>query len=602
MAEAKGFGVVTLLKATLLASGISVISCASNGQPNEAASRESDELVIIEDAEAGGFKPERVAEDTGGVEPPAPGARGSEKDPKAALARRVPDASGLVAGVADDNKQFNYFLGFLNTYGDRVENLIIDVSERIVLQIDDEAGMAVSNATVQVFAGEALLCEGLSYADGSFLFFPSEHDPELVEYRALISYEQSEETVSIPRFGKRSINIILQRLRVIPDPVSLDLLFILDTTGSMGDEIQRLKLTIELINLNLTALALRPRVRFGMVLYKDRQDEYVTHVVPLTEDLESFRRALNAVQASGGGDLPEDLQSALHDGLNKISWNGEGVRLAFVITDATAHLDYGQEHTYVSAVQEARRQGIKIYSVGTSGLDLAGEYVLRQISQYTAAKYIFLTHGEQGESEGGEPGSVSHHTGANYQTDKLEAIIIRVAKEELSHLTDSPLEVDADYFLATKDSDEKREETLRKLFAQALSQLVDYSSIGIRNGTPTAAAPIVPTPDSMALDAEYFSEQLMLSLSQHDVFRMVERRDLQAVLEELELQLSGLLDEKNAAKVGQLIGADLLVISRMYVRDTEYELFLRLLRVETGEILSVTKSVVDRQLGLQYGE
>ncbi len=63
------------------------------------------------------------------------------------------------------------------------------------------------------------------------------------------------------------------------------------------------------------------------------------------------------------------------------------------------------------------------------GLDLGGEYVLRQISQYTYGTYIFLTYGERGESEGGVAGSVSHHTGANYQTDRLEAIIIRLARQ-----------------------------------------------------------------------------------------------------------------------------------------------------------------------------
>ncbi len=51
---------------------------------------------------------------------------------------------------------------------------------------------------------------------------------------------------------------------------------------------------------------------------------------------------------------------------------------------------------------------------------------------------------------GREPGSVSHHTGANYQTDKLEAIIIRFAREELVHLTDKPLDQEQDYFLAQK--------------------------------------------------------------------------------------------------------------------------------------------------------
>ncbi len=79
-----------------------------------------------------------------------------------------------------------------------------------------------------------------------------------------------------------------------------------------------------------------------------------------------------------------------------------------------------------------------------------GEFILRQISQYTQGRYIFLTYGERGESEGGKEGSVSHHTGANFQTDKLESIIIRFAKEELAYLTDQPLEEGEAYFDAKK--------------------------------------------------------------------------------------------------------------------------------------------------------
>jgi hypothetical protein len=134
-----------------------------------------------------------------------------------------------------------------------------------------------------------------------------------------------------------------------------------------------------------------------------------------------------------------------------VSWNRDGIRLAFVITDAPAHLDeYGPSYTYVDAVHDARKLGIKFFSVGTGGLPLEGELVLRQVAQYTYGKYIFLTYGESGESEGGAPGSVSHHTGANFRTDKLETIIIRFAKEELAFLTNQPLQESEDYFQANR--------------------------------------------------------------------------------------------------------------------------------------------------------
>ena len=512
-------------------------------------------------------------------------------------AAAAPSASGLQAGFADDNKQFNYFVNFLAEYGD-VEHLPIPVQERIVLKVTDSAGKAVPNAEVSVSADGALLAAGRTYADGTFLFFPSEHAASTGRYTASVTAQRESRSVGFERTGKRQIDVKMQAARPVFQAVPLDILFILDTTGSMGEEIQRLKTTIEIINLNLGALSSRPRVRFGLVLYRDQGDEYATRIVPLTENLADFKRSLADVGADGGGDDPEDLQSALHDAMRGIRWNADGIRLAFVITDAAPHLDYGQDYTYVDAAHDARRNGIKIFSVGTGGLDITGELPLRQISQYTYAKFIFLTYGERGESAGGAPGSVSHHTGSNFQTDKLEAIIIRFAREELSNLTDQPLMDEGDWFQASRTGGEEKAETLTKLFDMAISQIVDYASFRIPAGTSVAALPIVPQSEGQAADAEYFSEQAVLSLARNRTFSVVERKDLQAILKELELQMSGIADEANAARVGKILNAEMLLTSRMFDRTEGYEVFIKLLRVQTGEILSVTKLVIDKGLGL----
>ena len=511
----------------------------------------------------------------------------------------IPAASGLSAGFADDNKQFNYFVNFLAEYSDDVPSIPIPVQERIILKITDQSGKPVPNAAVTVTGGGKPLAEGATYADGTFLFFPSEHEAGLSGYTALVSAEKTKKEVVIERGGRRQVDVELQMQRPSYANVPLDILFVLDTTGSMGEEIDRLKATIDIINLNLGSLSSKPAVRFGLVLYRDREDEYVTGVVPLTADLAKFQRELAKAEADGGGDDPEDLQAALADAMKKISWDPRGIRLAFIITDAAPHLDYAdQAYTYVDASRDARRKGIKVFSVGTGGLELDGELVLRQISQYTYARYIFLTYGEGGESEGGAPGSVSHHTGANYQTDKLEAIIIRLAREELAFLTDQPIEEEGDFFQAVKIPTEEKTQTLAKLFDMAISQIIDYASIRIPAAVPTGALPIAPQTDAQKPDAEYFSEQLVLSLARNGTFAAVERKDLQSVLGELELQMSGITDEANAAKVGKVMGAQMLLTGRLFDRADAYEIFLKLLRVETGEILSVTKLVVDKKLGL----
>jgi len=510
----------------------------------------------------------------------------------------TPSASGLKAGFADDNKQFNYFVDFLRKYAPQVQHYPLPIEERIILKVKDKDDKSIANAGITIYDGQQRLCGGKTYADGTFLFFPSEHAPALSRYRAVVACQQGREELTIDRQGPRELTVRFDRSRIVAARTPLDILFVMDTTGSMGEEINRLKNTIEIINLNLTSLSSRPLIRFGMVLYKDRGDAYVTRVIPLTEDLEKFRAELNRVQAGGGGDNPEDLQSALKDGIEKISWHPDAIRLCYIITDAAAHLDYGQTYTYVNAVHDAREMGLKMFTIGTGGLDISGEYLLRQISQYTYAKYIFLTYGERGEAEGGKEGSVSHHTGANFQTDKLESIIIRFTKEELSYLSDQPLTDGDAYFQAVSRDDEKKDDTLQKLFAQATAQLIDYSSLHIDPGTPASLIPFLPAKPEATANAEYFTEQMGFSLSKIKTFRMVERKDMQKIFDELKLQGTGIVDDRSAAAAGKLMGARMIIVGKLYLAEDNYELFLKLLRVETGEVLAVNKLKIDRKLGL----
>jgi len=509
----------------------------------------------------------------------------------------VPSASGLKAGYSDDNQQFNYFVNFLKEY-DSVPHYVYDVSERITVRVLDSLGKPVANAKVTVGSGGSNLATGLTYADGGFRFYPAALGSKAPSYEVRVEAGTQSARAAVQRDGPRLVELRLGGARTVSLPVPLDVLFVMDTTGSMGEEIERLKSTIDIIHANLAELKPRPLIRFGLVLYKDHGDEYITRVVPLTEDLESFQRKLAPVAADGGGDGPEDLESALDDAVNRVAWNKNGLRLAFVVTDAEAHLDYGRDYTYVSAANDARAKAIKLYTIGTGGLPLEGEYVLRQVAQLTDARYIFLTYGERVESAGGAEGSVSHHTGSNFQTDKLESIIIKFVKEEVANLSDVPISVPDEYFDARTVKDESRDQTLSTLFGEAIGNLADYSTYQITAATPCVVLPVAVSGDGFGPTAEYFGERLMMAAAEARRWKPVERKDLQKVLAELELQLSGLVDEGSVAKVGGLLGADVMVSSTLYKRADRYELFLKLIRVSTAEVLAVTRAKIDLDLGL----
>ena len=79
-------------------------------------------------------------------------------------------------------------------------------------------------------------------------------------------------------------------------------------------------------------------------------------------------------------------------------------------------------------------------------------------------------------------------------------------------------------------------------------------------------------------------------------FRLTERDNLQSILDELELQLTGLTDDSSAARVGEILGAEVLISGTLYKTGDSLELFLKMIMVETAEIMSVTKAVLDPRL------
>ena len=511
---------------------------------------------------------------------------------------KFPGFSGLKAGFSDDNEQFNYFLNFLKEFGQDIDFYPIEISERIQLKILDKNNKSIPNADVTINAKNKTCKTGKTYGDGSFFIYPLQLKIEDSDFGAEVRYKNIIKKIIIKRNGPRTIYIHLDTDRDSLKQIPVDLLFVLDVTGSMGEELERLKTSIEIINLNIASLNIKPDVRFGMVSYRDQDDDFVTKLIPFTGDLQAFQNELSNLSAKGGGDDSEDLQSALKDAMQKMDWNEQGIRLGFIITDAPTHLDYEQKYTYVNAAEDARSKAVKFFTVGTGGLEIAGEYILRQISQYTYGKYIFLTYGEEGESEGGKPGSVSHHTGSNFQTDKLEAVIIRFAKEELSYLSDIEILVDERFIQASKVDFEEKEETVEKLFTAAIDELWDYSSIALPDPVNLSVIPLSVDRESLENTAEYFTERLNFALSRMAGINLIERKNLQFIANELKIQLSGIVEVSDAAKIGQWIGADYQIIGNLYFKDGNFEAYLKLVRVSTAEILSVTKLVIDYRLGL----
>jgi len=149
----------------------------------------------------------------------------------------------------------------------------------------------------------------------------------------------------------------------------VEVVFVLDTTGSMSGLIQAAKDKIWSIASTLALAQPTPEIRMGLVAYRDRGDTYVTRVVDLSADLDSVHATLMDFVANGGGDGPESVNQALHDAVHKVSWSQDpnAYKVVFLVGDAPPHMDYQDDVQYPATVAVARQRGITVNAIQCGG-------------------------------------------------------------------------------------------------------------------------------------------------------------------------------------------------------------------------------------------
>ncbi len=179
----------------------------------------------------------------------------------------------------------------------------------------------------------------------------------------------------------------------------LDVCILLDTTGSMGDEMARIKATLARGDeASPVAGARSSTCGYGAVLYRDLGDPYVTMRHPFTGDVAAFSDALQGLDANGGGDEPESLNQGMAEAVGSARL-APGCRARACSSSPTRRRTWTTRATCPTgpALLAALDQGIRIHAVAASGLDPFGTFVFRQIAQFARGKFIFIEYGSHGE-------------------------------------------------------------------------------------------------------------------------------------------------------------------------------------------------------------
>jgi hypothetical protein len=343
----------------------------------------------------------------------------------------------VTAGVSDDNQEWAAYQEYLQRHRHLYVHHL-DVSTRYEITVVAADFMPIHDAEVKVYVGDRLIFEGRSDAGGRLFFLPN--TSQTMPYGGPCNFR----VVASKGYVAQSQSFACQDSHwqitledaVRPSATQLDLLFLLDSTGSMGDEIDKLKASIADVADQIAVLPGKPDVRYGLVAYRDQGDAYVTRNFDFSYDLGEFQHQLAEVYADGGGDEPEDLNTALHQAIHDLAWRpDDAVRMIILVADAPPHIDYNwQPYSYERDVFEAVRQGIKIFPVAASNSSETAEYVFRQLAQISGGKFVFLTYEDADDPSSG-PGAETTHDVENYSVNTLDKLIVKLVREELAKLT-----------------------------------------------------------------------------------------------------------------------------------------------------------------------
>lgn len=280
-----------------------------------------------------------------------------------------------------------------------------------------------ANATVTLFRNDTPIWTAKTDNLGRAELWVGAFQKEKELNPTLLRLKVNEQWVSTAAISETQVNRIALD-ETLPSPTNLvQIAFMVDATGSMGDELEFLKMDLKKVIAEVQKTNTQLKISTATVFYRDEGDEYVVKHSPFTEDINQTTEFISQQRADGGGDFPEAVDKALVQ-LNQLQWQPEArTRIAFLVLDAPPHNKPAVISSIQYSVKTAAASGIKLIPVVASGIDKTTEFLMRFIAMYTNGTYVFITDHSGIGNKHLEP-SVGE-----YQVEKLSDLMVRLIKK-----------------------------------------------------------------------------------------------------------------------------------------------------------------------------
>ena len=300
----------------------------------------------------------------------------------------LPRSGQITCGAVDDNKDYAFWhdMGTTRTNQKGDANEFYNYKSRYAFNTYNRLELNVVNATNAKVKIKGTQYE--TYVDNfhkAFLF----PDQSREEYDVEISYvDSNNEVQKVDKTVKNGDTIDLEQTFTISN--NLQLMFVIDATGSMGDEIRYLQSEIDNVITTVSSDNANANIELAILMYRDVGDleEYLFRYSGFSTDIAKQENFLINQRAGGGGDFEEAVDQAMEKAVNE-EWKENATKMIFFVADAPSHDK--DVPTWNAAAMKAATKGIKIFSVASSGINKKTEYFFRSQSVLTGGQYIYIT-------------------------------------------------------------------------------------------------------------------------------------------------------------------------------------------------------------------
>ena len=374
----------------------------------------------------GGSKGDAMMDAVGGVDGEydamapemAPGESG-KVEPEEPVQKPNYTAGTLTAGEWKDADNLDFWTKLLNRndWYQLMEDRNLYTNKVVSVYVHDSNGNPCYNVPVQLLTNRETVYNARTDVNGY----------------AYICYNvyNTDETTAFVMVNETSVEVKDNKVDITAENVgmevqALDLMLMVDTTGSMGDELTYLQTELENVIERVADTGKTLSINVSVNFYRDEDDDYVVRPFEFTSDIEEAVTQLNAQRSDGGGDYPEAVHKALDNAVKEHQWRNGAVKLMFFVLDAPPHSEAeikGINAQMTETVQAAAEKGIRIIPLASSGVDTETEFLLRSWALMTGGTYTFLTDHSGIGNDHLEP------TIGEFEVEKLNECMIRVICE-----------------------------------------------------------------------------------------------------------------------------------------------------------------------------